>query len=93
MNLSNLYSTNFSLTSCPVQKEGAGQRAGQMEQQQLKLETLLHNITAMKAEMDRCVQMQLFATFMLIIALYDVAVNVRRYVRTEVQALRRAKPA
>jgi hypothetical protein len=34
--------------------------------------------------MDTCVQMQLFATFMIVIALYDVGVNVRRYVREEV---------
>jgi len=45
---------------------------------------VIQNITATRAQMDTCVQMQLFATFMIVIALYDVGVNVRRYVREEV---------
>lgn len=43
------------------------------------LREALLNITAAKSEMEHCAQMQLFAAFMIVVALYDIAMSVRRF--------------
>lgn len=53
--------------------------------------TVMENMTMVKSQMETCVQMQLFGTFMLILGLYDVAVNVRRHIRDQL-ALHWARP-
>jgi hypothetical protein len=52
------------------------------------LREAIQNVTDMRADIERGVQMQLFATFMLVLAIFDVYYNVRRYVHDEVRAQR-----
>jgi hypothetical protein len=41
---------------------------------------IYENMVQIKTQMETCVQMQLFGIFMLILALYDVIVNMRHQV-------------
>lgn len=43
------------------------------------LREALANITAFKEDIDRSVQLQVFAAFMIVVALYDIAATVRRF--------------
>jgi hypothetical protein len=46
------------------------------------LREALHNMTALKDDIDRSVQMQVFAAFMIVVALYDISANVRRFIES-----------
>ena len=45
-----------------------------------EFDLLIKSILEVKAELDRCMQLQLFAVFMIVVALYDIALAVRRFV-------------
>jgi hypothetical protein len=46
----------------------------------------LSKINEIRAEMDRCMQMQLFAVFMIVVALYDIAWGLRRFLQEQNRA-------
>jgi uncharacterized membrane protein YiaA len=55
------------------------------------LRNAFENITAVKEEMERCLQLHLFAAFMVVVGVYDIAINVRQFLRDQARALRQAE--